>query len=631
KTLAHEWPEVRCRSFDVSPLWGADDAATVVVDELTSDGPAELGLGPAGRLTLALREATVGGAAVPLAPRDVVVVTGGARGVTADCARALAQATGATLVLLGRTPAPVAEPAWLSAAGDEVAVKRALLEQAPVGSRSSPRQLAEASRAVFAARDIRATLESMTTLGISVHYRQVDVRDGDAVAAVLGTVRQTLGPIRGVVHGAGVLRDKRIEDKRDDDVDQVLDPKIAGLRAVLEATRRDELSVLALFSSVSGRFGRRGQSDYALANQALVSIAQAEALRRPACRVVALDWGPWAGGMVTPALEAAFRAEGVSLIPLEAGAKAFVEELAVDGSGPREVVLGAGFGDAGEAGWSLVAAERVERAWPVLTDHRLNGKPVLPLALTVEWFLRAARALADGRRWVELSDVRVLRGVTFDDEREELAIWAGRAEPRGDGLTVPLELRSRKDVVHVRGVAVMRGAAPTFARVAPLVQVAPFSTPVSELYASQLFHGPSLWAIRAIDALGADGLQVTFESHSTSERLVPGPARTWAIDPLVVDGVFQALIVWSRARLGAPCLPSKVGALELLATPAPGEVTATIRVRATEGATIVADVELLDVERARFAVIEGAEATVSSTLNRAFSPDAVAVQVTSQA
>jgi NAD(P)-dependent dehydrogenase (short-subunit alcohol dehydrogenase family)/acyl carrier protein len=632
KTLALEWPEVRCRSLDVSPLWTTEDAAAVVVDELASEGPGELGLGPAGRVTLALRESSVAGGSLPLAPKDVVVVTGGARGVTADCAKALAQRCGATLVLLGRTPAPTAEPEWLAAAKDEAAIKRTLLERAPQGTRPSPKQLAESCRAVLAARDIRVTLESMARLGVTAEYRQVDVRDAGSVATVLAEVRASVGPIRGVVHGAGVLRDKRIEDKRDDDFEQVLDPKIAGLRAVLDATRGDDLTVLALFSSVSGRFGRKGQSDYALANQALVSIAQAEALRRPACRVVALDWGPWAGGMVTPALEATFKAEGIALIPLEAGARAFVDELMVDASGPREVVLGAGFGEAAEAGWSLVGAERIERSWPVLADHRLNGKPVLPFAMTLEWFTRAARALAEGRKGLELDDVRVLRGVTFDDDREELSIWAGRPERRGgEALAVPLELRNRKDVVHVRGVAVLHANVPDPERIEPVVKVGPFPTPVSELYASQLFHGPSLWAIRSIEALGEDGLQATFKTHATSERLVPGPSRPWAIDPLVLDGVFQALIVWSRARLGAPCLPSKVGALTWLAMPAPGDMKATIRVRAAEGATVVADVELVDSAQVRVAVLEGAEATVSSTLNRAFAADAPVVQPTPQA
>src|SRR5262249_42488359 len=161
-------------------------------------------------------------------------------------------------------------------------------------------------RSILAAREIRASLRALEEAGVRATYRSVDVRDTAKLASVLDETRQSIGPIRGIIHGAGVLRDRRIEDKKDDDLDQVLDTKVAGLRALLDATRTDALRVLLLFASATGRFGRRGQSDYAVANQALVSIAQVEAARRPDCRVAALDWGPWDGGMVTAALKNEF-------------------------------------------------------------------------------------------------------------------------------------------------------------------------------------------------------------------------------------------------------------------------------------------------------------------------------------
>lgn len=111
------------------------------------------------------------------------------------------------------------EPDWLAAAKDEAAIKRVLLERLPAGNRPTPKQLAESSRQVLAARDIRATLDSALSSGVKAEYRQVDVRDVEGVKSVLAEARTSLGPIRGVLHGAGVLRDKRIEDKRDDDFD----------------------------------------------------------------------------------------------------------------------------------------------------------------------------------------------------------------------------------------------------------------------------------------------------------------------------------------------------------------------------------------------------------------------------
>ncbi|MFZ5440968.1 MAG: PfaD family polyunsaturated fatty acid/polyketide biosynthesis protein [Myxococcota bacterium] len=616
KSLSYEWPEVRCRAFDVAAAWTPAEAARALVDELTNDGPMELGLGPAGRLTLGLRSVAAGSPSARIARGDVVIVTGGARGVTADCARALAKETGATLVLLGRSPAPTTEQPWLAAAKDEAAIKKALLEHAPAGQRPSPKQLGEACRLVLAERDIRATLESLSSLGVRAEYRQVDVRDGAAVQAVVAEARK-LGPVRGIVHGAGVLRDKRIEDKRDDDFDQVLDPKLGGLETVLAATRNDELTLIALFASVTGRFGRRGQTDYAVANQALVALAQAEAAKRPHARVIALDWGPWAGGMVTPALEATFRAEGVSLIPLAEGARAFVAEALAPACSGLEVVLGSGFGDELEAGWSVSRLHEVEASWPVLADHRLAGRSVLPLAMVLEWFSAVAHECSGGRALLDLEDVRVLRGVTLNGVPESLAVWVG---PETNGLT-PLELRNTRDQVHVRAMARFGArVAKTSAAIAP-TGLTPFATPLDDVYREQLFHGPSLEAISAIEGLGEEGMTFTLRTHPTSERLVPGEPRPWVTDPLAIDGVFQALIVWTRARLGAPSLPSRLESFRWLSRPTSPTVRAVAKIRSVDGALVTSDVDLIDVSGALVARLSGYQCTVSSTLLRAFESD----------
>ena len=60
---------------------------------------------------------------------------------------------------------------------------------------------------------------------------------------------------------------------------------------------------MVMFSSSTGRFGRIGQVDYAVANEVLNKIADQQAESRPDCRVLSLNWGPWDGGMVTPALK----------------------------------------------------------------------------------------------------------------------------------------------------------------------------------------------------------------------------------------------------------------------------------------------------------------------------------------
>ena len=131
------------------------------------------------------------------------------------------------------------------------------------------------------------------------------------------------GPITALVHGAGRIADKLIADKTDAQFDLVHETKVGGLRALLAATAADPLRLIALFASVTGRRGNPGQCDYAAANETLVAAGALEARRRGgACAVLALDWGPWDGGMVTPALRAHFQALGAGLIPIDDGAAA---------------------------------------------------------------------------------------------------------------------------------------------------------------------------------------------------------------------------------------------------------------------------------------------------------------------
>src|SRR5262249_26979050 len=151
-------------------------------------------------------------------------------------------------------------------------------------------------------------------------YRAVDVTEAAAVALAVADARRRFGPVRGVVHGSGVLADRRIEDKTLEQFDVVYDTKVAGLDALLAATGADPLAFVALFSSSTARFGRTGQCDYAAANEVLNLTARQLARRQPDCRVVAFNWGPWDGGMVTPALRKLFEFEGVGVIPVDDGA-----------------------------------------------------------------------------------------------------------------------------------------------------------------------------------------------------------------------------------------------------------------------------------------------------------------------
>jgi acyl transferase domain-containing protein/acyl carrier protein len=346
RTAAVEWPSANTKMIDIERAGrSAHEVAVDIGTELLTGGhEPEVGLRANGtRIVLRDVPVDVAPGVLPLGADDVVLVSGGGRGVTAAATIELARSTGSTFVLLGRSPL-TDEPARYAAALDDAALKQLLLAEATAAHDPvTPVQLDRRVGAVLANREIRATLSSIADVGGRARYLAVDITDAAAVGDALGVVRSEHGPITGLIHGAGVLADRLITDKSPQQFATVFDTKVQGLRNLLEATVNDDLAVLCLFSSIAARTGNVGQVDYAMANEVLNKVAVHErGGRGGSCVVKSLGWGPWAGGMVTPALRKHFESMGVELIDLQVGARMLVDELASPQTDQVVVLLGGG-------------------------------------------------------------------------------------------------------------------------------------------------------------------------------------------------------------------------------------------------------------------------------------------------
>jgi acyl transferase domain-containing protein/NAD(P)H-dependent flavin oxidoreductase YrpB (nitropropane dioxygenase family) len=339
KTIALEYPGARARTIDLDPRAPIEALAAAVRVELsTDDGLVEVGHADGARVTRAVVPAPLAARATGalLDSAAVVLLTGGARGITGQLAVALARRYRCQLELVGRSPLPLAEDPALAGAADAPALRRALLERGEV---REPAQIEAACARVLADREIRATLAAIEATGARVRYHAVDVRDA-SFGAVIDDIYARHGRLDGVIHGAGVLEDKLVRHKTPASFARVVSTKLAGA-ATLAARLRDDTRFVALFASIAGAFGNRGQVDYAAANDALDVLATALA-RRIHGRVVAIDWGPWAGaGMVSPELEREYARRGVGLVMPDRGIDALLAELAADAR-DAQVVLMAG-------------------------------------------------------------------------------------------------------------------------------------------------------------------------------------------------------------------------------------------------------------------------------------------------
>ena len=565
KTAAQEWPKAQVKAIDIaleaqSPITVAEHLAQEI---LAGGADLEVGLDSThGRVTIVAAPKRVSTRLRRIDHRDVIVVSGGGRGVTAASVIALATETQASFVLIGRTELGD-EPPEASGLTSDAELKRALLTSAAAqGLKLTPKQLEQQVQRILADREVRATLAALTAAGSRVRYAAADVRDASQLGNILDSARADFGPITGLVHGAGVLADAPLHKKTLDGFDRVFETKVGGLCALLDATASDALKLICLFSSVAARSGNVGQSDYAMANEILNKVALAEQARRgPSCLVRALGWGPWESGMVTPGLKAMFESRGISLIPLADGARAFVADV-LDGEteGP-EVILGDGV-LAGLPTHPMPAEGRIARVvahvtrQPYLLDHRVQGKVVLAVVQVLEWFVRMAEACRPGQRVDRLLDLRVLRGVTshnFEQKGDPMLVRCAPVEDQPDRLTCTLSESSGSGVYYSATVEMGSGA--TIAPATPMSPLGGRQLNRDSCYTGgALFHGPAFQVLESVNCQ---------ESNATASLyglITAGwQGEGWATDPAALDGCLQVALVWSFEQLGRKVLPLKVG------------------------------------------------------------------------
>jgi NAD(P)-dependent dehydrogenase (short-subunit alcohol dehydrogenase family)/acyl carrier protein len=652
KTAAIEWPEVTCHALDVDPEWQDwPRVAQAVVQQLlrpTRPGAVETGLSAPGCLQLGLRPAAVSQGPLNIAAGEVVVVSGGARGVTAHCALELARAAQPTLILLGRSPLPDGQPSWLSGLTDEKAVKKAIIANELQGQKVPPVVVESAFQRHRAAREISSTLKNLRATGAQVGYYAVDVTDAAQVNGLMTRVRAEYGPIRAIVHGAGVLEDRLIGAKTTEQFDRVFDTKVAGLASLLESLREDELRYLVLFSSVAGRMGNRGQVDYAMTNEVLNKLAWQAAQQRPGCKVTAINWGPWDGGMVTAALKREFQRQGVGLIPAREGAACLVREMRGDAAEPVEVVIGSALQPLPEAALAKPSAESAQAAtastplyltqkhevdvatYPVLASHQLDGLPVVPFALMAEWFGDSALHANPGLVFAGLDDIRLLKGIRLENGTKTIRLMAAKPRRKDGVFEVEMEIRNGfkggQEMIHSRARAILndRPLSPRTVTAGDITLAGerPYPRSIDEIYDEILFHGRSLRGITEIVGISSAGIIARIAAAPDPAQWIAHPTRRqWVADPLVLDAAFQLAIVWCHEERQAVCLPSYCARYRQYCRQFPAEgVTVLLQITAVTARKMCGDFTFLDARNVVLAEMAGYEAIIDADLIRAFKP-----------
>ncbi len=605
KSYKRERPDVLVKAVDFPASRKTAALADTLVDETLADpGCVEIGRIDDQRWGVGLTEVPFPPAdsplpgAMELGTDSVFLITGAAGSIVSAITADLATHSGGTFHLLDLAPAPDPADADLQRyLVDPNSLKGPIAEQiAARGEKPTPvlieRELARFERLASAL----SAIDAVTSAGGTAHYHCVDLRDGEAVAAVMDQIRESHGRIDVLLHAAGLEISKGLAKKERAEFELVFGVKADGWFNLMNAAGDMPIGATVAFSSVAGRFGNPGQTDYAAANNLLCSIASGMRRTRPQTRAIALDWTAWAGiGMaMRGSIPKIMEALGVQMLPPEAGI-AWIRRELTSGPDAGEVVVAGRLGRMAEeldaapgldpdafveacaqagpmvgevvrasVNDGLVVSTTLDpKEQPFLNDHRGDRvTALLPAVMGIEGMVETAHLLAPDWSLAAVESAEFLAPLKFyRDEPRTLTISA-LVHPDGEDLLAECRVQAERQLpgsetptrtTHFTGRVRLTRSQPAAQHADPPVREGAEVT-ADDVYAVY-FHGP---AYQVVGAAWRDGDRsaAQFASDLPANH-TPSEQPTQAA-PRLIELCLQAAGLWEAGRDGRMALPTHV-------------------------------------------------------------------------
>ncbi|MDH3889556.1 MAG: type I polyketide synthase [candidate division Zixibacteria bacterium] len=451
-----------------------------------------------------------------LTSRDLLLVSGGGKGIGAECAFAWAKKSGVRLALLGR-----AEPG-----GDS---------------------------------ELAANLERLRSAGVNFEYYSADVTDADAVGATIKKIRRDHGEVTAFLHAAGTNVPQLIRGLDKPSFIRTLAPKLFGAENILSALNHGRLRLFISFGSIIARAGLRGEADYAVANEWLSDLVARFALKQQNCRCLSIEWSVWSGVGMGERLGRVqeLARDGITAITPDQG-MAVLDDLLACTLPDTSIVVTGRFGqpptlamDDAEPpllrflektpvhypGIELIAdAELTLDSDPYLKDHVFRGQRLLPAVMGMEAMAQAAMALAGKKTPPVMSGLRFERPVVLPEEGRLTIRLAALRKESGEVVVALRSEESSFAIDHFRAVCSFDEAMSDFPAEEPTLEQPCESValePARELYGSLLFHRGRfrrldcyrrLAATSCVAEISADGGTQWFGQYLASQLVLGDPA-----------------------------------------------------------------------------------------------------------
>jgi acyl transferase domain-containing protein/acyl carrier protein/NAD(P)-dependent dehydrogenase (short-subunit alcohol dehydrogenase family) len=649
KGVAREFPDLQVRVADFSPIAAVDDIAAAVVGAIRDDaGPIEIGHQGGKRVMIVPCEG--GDRVEPTAPRaaltrgSVWLVTGGARGVTAACARELASRYGLTLAVVGSTQPVQVEPKWLAL--DEAGLKD-LKSGVMLAAKARGDDPRHAWKVIEKSIEISKSMTALQAAGVNARYYACDLADSVAVRSMVRRVVAELGPVRGLVHGAGFEAACRFEKKTLEGLEATLGPKCIGFTNLLDCLDTSALERVVAFGSTSGRLGGHGQADYSLANDMLAKMACAAKSACSSLRATVFHWHAWDEVGMASRPESRFVLEqfGMKFMPLAEGVRRFIDEIEA-GQPDVEVLVTepmlASDADCGQVSSSSVVGDNrrsrdggaTHPHWGSLVadvhqigekrsvtfhldptsdrfllEHLQYGRPLLPGVMGLELLAQAGIAAQFLTNVCELRDFSIDQPIGFSDDipkdvKVDVLLSNGVIETKAFlQCDQPSSRSSDNDVPQLRGLLVPGSPEP----ISEQCSEPPFPFfPTNYRDDSPLRHGPTLQTLKGLflDRSGGWARLTAVDENVVAQ---PRGARGWTVPVALLDGCVMACGIYSYVMCGQRTeIPRTIDRVRFFSKAADKEkCTARLYFRNQDAKTSIYDVVLFGADGRGILAVDG--------------------------
>jgi acyl transferase domain-containing protein/NAD(P)-dependent dehydrogenase (short-subunit alcohol dehydrogenase family)/phosphopantetheinyl transferase/acyl carrier protein/3-hydroxymyristoyl/3-hydroxydecanoyl-(acyl carrier protein) dehydratase len=495
---------------------------------------------------------------------DVIIITGGAKGITAECALALAEHTGAKIALVGSSPAP--------------------------DINGSP------------TNEISKNLLRFQKLGVVSHYYSCNLVNQREVEKIVVQISSELGDISGVVYGAGMNKARLVEQVSVEEAIKEVSPKVLGVQYLLQALADKPPKIVVGFSSIIGITGMLGNAWYAFSNESLDLILREYNRKHTNTNVISIAYSIWQEVGMGHRMGAVDSLDkmGVGAISTDEGVKRFIQ-LFVSDPGEKQVIVAGALGGlqtwrsltfqkkpeqfrfvdeviSTEPGVELTVRTSLNKEKDVyLNDHNFRGTLLFPTVFGLEAMAEVALFLTgcDRKSIVSIKQISLTRPIVVSQkhgEKIELSAISTECDAENNRM-VKVGIRTEQtayNVDHFSAVFVFSNEVKEELTSSQISTRNPLDIePQWDLYGEYLFQGTLFQRMGEIYSITRQQVILQCEARDPISVNVNGFAGDDRVEYVLGDAFYRDVLLQSVQLPATPdiVLPINIGEIVFYGDP----------------------------------------------------------------